>query len=662
MKTTSDPVKKFLWPPGSDREGDVDLYAHLDTYDINEINWDLGVWWNMHMAEASRRSWEDECHTIDYLPEAWQTHLRTLTADEIDLYLSDMSARIPKSEKFVVDYMEFVIGHLVRSVDDVAGKPFMLYDPQTGVWRREGQWVSTGKRGTSVSSKISDIIGQYAAALNRAVDSMEDLITEVVPPPVGARPQGGGAAQWDAQLARHKRMMETVKKSKQLVSNIMDGKYRTIESELRKRLAVSQTEWDKDTKYLVLRDGVIDLEDVFRYKRCNDVMMFSPFHFSTMALDVAWTDARRNAGKSEWEKGVAKLVSDPELRTYLQKRYGAALLGKPGLAGKSLVWQYGVADTGKSTIQEAIAGAKGVFAPYAYQADSEVLTTKGADRGATDRFIAYVRGKRFAIISELDAGARLNQGKFKSMTGGETVQGTAKYSNEVTYFFTPTLFVSSNHPPSLDYGDTALNGRIHVVPFTNRLTVRSKVSQAEWDATPVDKRADEQWLDRLLDSPQERAGILHWVIDGLIMFGREGMGDLPQAMQAAGKEFIEEGDPVSKLVYSLLGRSDDNTRPQLVEIYRDREWEQNGWLERDGLPLAVLEELIVHRAKELGMANDFGDVPRKQVNAAKKMLHELGGAKKKVCIGVNDEGKSLTVYAYSRIRQVAYPQPTGQRF
>jgi phage/plasmid-associated DNA primase len=370
-----------------------------------------------------------------------------------------------------------------------------------------------------------------------------------------------------------------------------------------------------------------------------------------MALDVKYADVEAlGQKKTEWERGVEKLVPDAAVRRYLQKRYGGALRGKPGEVDKSMVWQYGVGDTGKSTIQEAIAGQKGVFSEMSYQADAEVLTKKGAERGATDRFAAYVRGKRFAIISEIDQGAQLNQGKFKQMTGGESVQGTAKYSNEISYFFTASLFVSSNHTPSLPYGDTALSGRIHTVPFETKLIVQSKVSRDEWDATPVEKRADPGWLDRLLTDENERAAIFKWVLEGLVLLGREGLGELPEPIRRAMKQFADEGDPVARIVNSLIGKDDDTSFEQRVVILRDTEWGDRR--EADGVRELRMEELIKERARALGFADDFGEVSKKQVMAAKKMLHELGGLRKKTYYGTDSTGQKHTGMGFARCLEI----------
>lgn len=646
-------------------EGDVEVTIFQLEDDVTSFNWDLGVFWNHDLARAAKEAKDQDVVSVDLLPSWMESIIRDTDKDVAESFIVDVINRIPRSEQRVVDHMEAMLSHVLRAVVDVSKTPFMLYDATSGTWAKEGEWVNERQIGTSVGSMIDRIVTNYTMAMSRGVDVAFEMVDEVRPSPgpkpTGQAAAGGALVAWQAAADARKRLVDKVKEAQDMVRQIQRGKNRAIKASLQDRLAVKQTYWDgpDSMRWLVLRDGVLDLLDVKANGRM-DLGSFSPWHLSTMALDVSWSDAVKvKASSTEWERGIEKIVPDKEVRDYLQKRYGAALLGKPGTVSKSMVWQYGVGDTGKSTLQEAIAGSNGVFAPYSYQADSEVLTQKGADRGATDRFIAYVRGKRFAIISEMDAGSQLNQGKFKAMTGGETVSGTAKYSNEVSYFFTPTLFVSSNHTPSLPYGDTALGHRIHPIPFMTKLVVRTKVSAEEWESTPLDRRADENWLHRVLASKREKAAILKWVLKGLVMFGDEGIGTLPQAIREEQSRFIDEGDPVARIVNSLLGKDDDSSHVQRLRIYTDGQWGSEGWPENIGIPVSRAEELIKERARDLGLTDDFGDISRKQLMAAKKMLDELGASKGKVFYGRHEDGRTITGQAFKRAREVAVDSPTG---
>lgn len=321
-----------------------------------------------------------------------------------------------------------------------------------------------------------------------------------------------------------------------------------------------------------------------------------------------------------------------------------------------MVWQYGPGDTAKSTLQECVAGAHGVFAPYAMTTSADSLTDRGTKSGAAERFKAYARGKRYVLMSELREGEMLDQAVVKSVTGGETVEGTAKFANAVSYFFTASVFMASNHPPTFPPGDTALAGRIHVVPFEHRLWVRSK-NPEEWERASPEHRADEDWAARILGSAQERRAIFAWVLAGLEAFGREGLGKLPQAMLEAREDFAADADPVGRLVRTLLGTEPGWEGPAWLKIYTDQEWEGSGRYEGDGVAKARLEQLVNARARELGMVK-FGEdgLSPKWLKASMRMLHELGGRKK---VAMVDRETRRTGVVYSRLAEVGVISEVG---
>lgn len=645
LRNTSPLVDKFQWPSNSELPGDVDIDVFQSEFDIEDINWDLVVWWNEDLARAaidlSERGPNDAAFT---LPPRIQTALLR-GGPALEQLIKAVSARVPRSELRCSDHMEQAISHILRVNADGRNSPFMLYDARMGVWKDEHQWLNN-KTGTSVASAIDRVMGKFSHAMSRAVDLLYFMIDGIAPVPakLGPKPTDAEKTAFTQATDKRKAYTSKINEAREMARSISRGEYRKIKGTLRTRLGTEQLFWDSDTRWLVLKDGVLDLEDVLANQRC-DVLEHSPFYRSTMVLDVGWTDTQRNAGKSEWERGVEKVLPDLEIRSYLQRRFGAALLGTPAAAGKSMVWQFGPGDTAKSTLQECIAGAKGVFAPYSHQGSSEALTREGNRKGEGERFKAYARGKRFAIMSEMNDGELIDAAILKQVTGGDTVQGTAKYSNSVEYFFTATLFLASNHPPKFPPGDTALIGRIHVVPFTHRLWDQSK-NPVEWADAGPENRADVNWAANVLRNSQERSAILHWVIAGLMAFGRDGgIGELPETMKVARSEFAEDVDVVGQLVRSLLGEGVGYEGKPHLHLYKDREWKAAGFKERDGLEVGQFDALVQDRARDLKLVSQWEELPRKQLLAARRMLHELGGSKKKVLLE-----SGVGAYAFTRVR------------
>lgn len=627
------PAERFEWPIKTGLPGDVMLDALTGEPDITSLAWDVAVWWNVELAKASVATSAGPA-----VPAVFAYESSAVNADLV----KELFARVPRTEKRAAEYLEAAMGHVVRSVEGIKDKPWTIYDPSRGLWIEQGSWFG-GREGVTVNAVLDDALTGFEQALHRACDFMAQIVDYVYPEPAD------GDEHEDAKKAVRKASLARVNEAKRFARSLSRGKDRAIKAALRERLATAQTWWDSKSGYLVTGDGVVDLEAVLR---SGDVAAspFNPFIASTMALD-ARLDQAPPRGTSEWERGVAKVLPDEQVRTYLQKRFGLALLGRPSIAGKSLVWQWGPGDTGKSTLQEAIAGAKGVFAPYSAQTTSRIITKRGAEREASKLFIAMARGKRFAIISEITEGETLDQEAVKVLTGGDTVTGEAKFRNPVSYEFGATLFVATNHPPSLPPGDTALLGRLHVVPFEHRLWVRTK-NPTEWAAADEAHRADEDWKDKVLSSPSERAAILRWVLDGLALFGREGLGDLPQAMRESKASFTEDADPIYATTQALLGK-DDDAGGGWLRVLTDDEWLHDGLRDGDGVTVDRARQLATEWLRANGHTTGFGDVSPDHVKAVLSNIDSAGGRRKKGRV----PGSTRTEWLFARLREVT-PVPT----
>lgn len=631
------PVSIFKWPASF--ANDVPVSEVRGQIDFRFMDYDMAIWFNTDFARMANQVYEQ---SVGNLPEDATIVMpglyATLRESDGMEWFRKIAARPPDSEFDCANHLEKVLSRILKY--NTGKSKFMLYDAECGIWQHER--MSSGE---TIGSCIDQIINDFGLALFRASKLLK-MLGEYAAPDPGPKPEKDPGNAWAALNAKHKEMTKIVEEVEKTATAIFNGKYKEFHAAFKRRLEAPQTDWDSDTRWVVLTDGVINVEQVYATGNTFPEP-FSPEHMTTMCLDVGLSDALRNAGESEWDRGVAKVLPDPELRRYLQKRFGAALLGKPGQAGKSMVWQFGIGDTAKSTIQECIAGANGVFSPYAYVASSKALTKSGEKTGVTERFKAYARGKRFVIMDELDDGETLAQADLKVMTGGSSVEGTAKYENSVSYHFTATMFMASNHPPQFPPGDTAAQGRIHVVPFSHKLFIKSK-DPVGWENAEEIHRADEHWADRVLESPHERAAILRWVLDGLVFYAQDnGIGKLPDAMIEAASEFSADADPVAKIVRALLGEEPGYEDAECIRIHTDSEWAAWGFEDKDGLKSEELEAMVENYANQLKVVRPGEPVPRKWMNAAKRMVHERGGERKKVRLNAK-----TSAYVYSRVQLV----------
>lgn len=645
------PVDYFEWPCAF--KGDIAFSSVRGHVDFRRLDFDLAIWFNEDFSGMARRKGLEKRGMLPDDEEVIVPSVRLALQDSSGVsWYRKILARPPVTEFDCANHLEKVLSRIVRYNFGI--KSFMIYDSQRGIWIDEDDGLSWNQ---TVGSALDRIIGEFTRALIRAGAVLDEMLSIVAPDP-GPKPNANANAAiqqaWNAATQIRKELKEDTDRVEKMALSILNGKYRAIKDLLADRMRYDQTAWDSDTRWIVVKDGVINVEEVSKTKEVR-LYGFAPEYMSTMALDVALQDAHEREEESEWEKGVKKVLPELGVRQYLQKRFGAALLGKPGLAGKSMVWQWGMGDTAKSTIQECVAGSKGVFEPYSITSSAKALTKNGEKLGATDRFKAYARGKRFAIMSEMDDGDALAQGELKVMTGGESVEGTAKYANAVNYYFTATIFMASNHQPTFPPGDTAARTRIHVVPFTHKLFIRSKDPEG-WNNAPPEHRADEGWADKVLNSPLERAAILRWVLDGLVLFGQEGIGELPQEMIDSAEEFAADADPVGQMVNVLLGNEVGYDGVGQIKIYTDEEWERNGYSNSDGLLLKEFQTLLEIQAHNMKLLKPGEVLPRRWASGAKGMLSDMGGAKKKIKVG------NSTAWGFSRVKLVFSPHGMDKQF
>lgn len=639
--------------------GDILYPESVNELDYRRMNWHQVVWMNEELAEMSRQIAEAEVNGTRTPEEIIFPEWIEMMAGEggkkkFELLLD----RLPSTEMRFVERFVDCMKPTLRSNADYASRPFMLYDHGRGIWIMEGS--SSLSDGYNVQRAVSRMLIGVVEALRIAQIVMETLMQVVAPDPgpkPGVNVQAAARAAWQERDELRKWALAGVKKLERFRDGVENGKHTSLLREVRNSLIEPATLWDSEMRWLVVGDGVVDLEKVVELdengeiKNTLDECLFpwGPQCWSTMSLDVKLLPALEHQD-SEWLRGVKKVLPEDDVRDYLQMRFGAALLGTPGVVGKSMVWQFGEPDTAKSSIMECIAGQDGVFSQYSIVASGNALTVQGERTGEAERTKAYARGKRYLIMDELDAGAKLSQALLKTLTGGNSVVGTAKYANSVQYLFTATMFMASNDEPTYPPGDVAFRNRIHIVPFKHKLWVRSKDPE-KWEAAGDEDRADESWKEKILADPSERGAILMWVLDGLVKFALTGgVLMIPAIMRETGEEFGSASDPILHTVRSLLGtdHAGIGEEPQVLRVWTDAEWEDMGFKDTDSLPLREFDKIFEIRLRELEYLRDSDAVPAKWKTQGRKTIENMGGSKKRVSF----PSPRTTRWCFSRITYV----------
>ena len=211
-----------------------------------------------------------------------------------------------------------------------------------------------------------------------------------------------------------------------------------------------------------------------------------------------------------------------QLVSYLQRAFGCAATGKPE---KVLFVLHGEGNNGKTTLLEIIRDTLG-DKQYAgqVQVDSLMIRPKEAlSSNAVNTDLADLQGSRFVSSSEVEQGQRLSLSRVKYLTGLGQIKARRLREDMITFQPTYKLFLDCNHKPVITDPNDAIWNRVKCVPFKVEI---------------VGDEIDKDLPDKLR---AELPGILRWVVEGAVLYHREGLGDPPDVV-AATEQYRQESD------------------------------------------------------------------------------------------------------------------------
>lgn len=237
----------------------------------------------------------------------------------------------------------------------------------------------------------------------------------------------------------------------------------------------------------------------------------------TKAAPVAYDST---ATCPEWLAFLNRIFDgNQELIRYVQKAAGYSLTGDD--REQAFFVCYGTGRNGKSTLLETLAAVLGD--DYAQQAAPELLMQKTHDRHPTE--LAALRGMRLVTAIETGEGKRLNEPLVKQLTGGDRISARFMHGDFFTFAPTHKLWLATNHKPTIRGTDLGMWRRIKLIPFTVQI--------------PDEEKDD--GLKARLRTPEVRQGILNWMLEGALLWQREGLRP-PQAVNEATQAYREEMD------------------------------------------------------------------------------------------------------------------------
>lgn len=310
------------------------------------------------------------------------------------------------------------------------------------------------------------------------------------------------------------------------------------------------------------RSGTIDL-------RTLELRAHSPSDYITQLAPVDYDPA---AIAPNFERVIARILPDPDVRAYVQELLGYALNGH--IRAAILPVFYGLGANGKSTLLNAVRAVLG--SDYAATAAGRMLEAQGtSQRHPTERMI--FKGRRLVLASETGEGMKLDETSVKEYTSSEPISARALYRDFEDFRPTHTLIMHTNHVPKVAGSDEGIWRRLREVPF--------KVAIPEPERDPG--------LATTLEA--ESSGILNWLLAGHKRWYARGQRFAePKAVADATDAYRIESNPIEVFVRDTFNLGPDEwcASVTLYDKYKT-------WADREGFTHKLTQPQLTSKLRRL---------------------------------------------------------------
>ena len=208
--------------------------------------------------------------------------------------------------------------------------------------------------------------------------------------------------------------------------------------------------------------------------------------------------------------------------------------------------------TGKSVFAGTVQAA---LDTYATSLPASVLASR-TEQHPTG--VASLLRKRLAVVPEV-SGGMFRAETLLALSGGDLIP--ARFMRQDFFDFRPgaTLWIMTNQPPSVHLVDNAIRRRIRIWPFETK--------PADPDPT----------LPERLRSAAELPGALRWIVDGAVLYAKNGIKDC-RAVQAATAAYFEATNSVSGWIEARCTVTPEAKTPART-LFRDYQ----AWCSAEGI-------------------------------------------------------------------------------
>ncbi len=320
----------------------------------------------------------------------------------------------------------------------------------------------------------------------------------------------------DSMEADDKQKAQALAQAKHAIQSQKAPRIRDMLFLAQSALPISPAELDVDPYLLNCQNGTLDL-------RTGRLRQHSRGDLITKVTPVEYIpDARA----PRWEEFLHQVFEgDEEMVSFMRRAAGYSLLGTQ--PEHVMFVLYGIGRNGKGIFVETLRSVLGD--DYGRTAPVSMLLAK--DQEGIPNDLAGLRGARLVTAAEPNEGRRLDEGRVKALTGGDTL--TARFLHGEFFDFSPafTLWLSTNHKPVIRGTDDGIWSRLRLVPFNVRFYLPDEPQPID---IPPERKADTKLRDKLVDEYQ---GILTWMVQGFLEWKRVGSLQSPERVREATKSY-----------------------------------------------------------------------------------------------------------------------------
>lgn len=248
-------------------------------------------------------------------------------------------------------------------------------------------------------------------------------------------------------------------------------------------------EFDADPDLLTVLNGTVHLPSG----------VLRPHDPADRITKCAGASYRSGATHPMWDKALDALPKD--VVPWYRERLGQSATGYK-TPDHRLVISQGDGNNGKSSIVNVVSAVMG---DYGRQLSDRVLLSGPGDHPTE---LMDLRGLRYAVLEETPEERHLNTHRLKQTVGTEEITARHIRQDSVTFKTTHSLFVNTNHIPTVDETDHGTWRRLALLRFPYTFV------PAGTPLTEPEHRRGDPVMEYIHDDPDVLSAALSWLVEG----------------------------------------------------------------------------------------------------------------------------------------------------